>query len=376
MFFFFKHKTVWWEFTVPIGASIIFILIAKAISINSLTSDEEWLGGYVTEVRYYQAWNEKVSCRHPKMCSRYSCSGSGKSRRCGTHTYQCGWKHAYDVDYHPEHWTAETTLKQFDISKSRFNELVRKFGTPQIFVDLHRNYHTIDGDMYTAKWGGEDLKLEPVTVSESYENRPKGSRSVFHFQEVDSFDIKTYKPFDYPKIYNDFHQIGILGYHDPVAEQKLQVLNAKLGRPKQVRVFILVFKDIPFDAGRIQERYWEGSNKNEFIITVGIDKNDKVLWSYDFSWTEVEETKVETREFILQQDKLDLSAIVDFTYKEINDKWVRNDFKKFDYLTIEPTMTQVFVIFVLTLLINVGLSFWIVLNDIDDESESRMKRSW
>lgn len=367
LFFFFKHKTVWWEFTIPIAISVIFILIAKWISINSLTSDTEWLGGYVTEVRYYEAWNERVSCRHPIYCT--SCSGSGKSRSC--RTYVCGHHHAYDVDYHPEYWTAETTLSSFNISKQRYNELARKFGTPRLFVDLNRNYHTIDGDMYKYQWGGENERLEPVVVSEQYENRPKAARSVFSFQELDSIDIKTYKPFDYPNVYNQFHQDVILGYTDPAAEHKLQVLNSRLGRPKQVRVFILVFKNQPLEAGHIQERYWEGSNKNEFVITIGINDQNEVQWSYDFSWTEVEETKVETRDFINSQKQLDLSSIVDFTYQEIETKWIRKDFKKFEYLTIQPTMTQTFWIFFLTILINTGLGFWIVLNDVDDESERK-----
>jgi hypothetical protein len=282
LFIFYRHKTQWWEVSIPIVTTVLFVLIAKWICVSSLISDTEWLGGYVTDVRYYEPWNERVSCRHPIYCTR--CSGAGKTRSCTT--YVCGHVHAYDVDYHPEHWVAVTTLGDYDISKQRYDQLVTQFGTGKDFVDLHRNYHSIDGDMYKTNWNDVDETLEPVAIVESYENRPKASHTIFHYQELDSTEINEYKPFEYPEIYNQFHQNVLLGYADAVASQQLQVLNSRLGKSRQVRVFLLVFTNQPREAGLVQERYWQGGNMNEIVVCVGIDSNKKIKWGHTFSWTE------------------------------------------------------------------------------------------
>lgn len=357
----FKKHVVWWELIVPCVISVIFILISKHICIVSLTSDVEYLGGYVTEVRYYEDWNERVSCRHPRYCTR--CSGSGKTRSCST--YICGYYHAYDVDYHPEHWTAETTLGTYDITQQRYDQLLNQFKVSPVFKDLHRSYHTNDGDMYHGDWKGEDETLEPVTATETYENRPKACTNVFHFELPDTTEIKMYGLHDYPVIHSTFHQDQIIGYTDKQAEKKLQVLNARLGKPKQLRVYIVVFRDQPREAAFVQERMWEGGNKNEFVVCVGIDSNNKVQWSEEFSWTERTETKVDVRTFIESQDQLNLSEVVDFMYKELSDKWQRRNFADFDYLTIYPTMKQTVWIFVLTFLLNVGVGVWVVKNEIE-----------
>lgn len=360
---FWKKFVIWWELIIPIVISVVFILIAKAICINSLTADVEWLGGYVIRANYYEDWNEEVPCRHPIYCR--SCSGSGKTRTC--HTYVCGHHHAYDVDYHPERWEVNTTLGTYSISKSKYLSLVKQFDVTPQFTDLHRDYHDNDGDMYHADWKGDDKGLEPVVIEENYENRPKAAVNVYHFDKPDTSDVKFYGLYEYPKPTSLFNQDLILGSNNIEAEKALQVLNARLGGPKQVRVFICLYRNKPMNAGIMQENYWEGGNKNEFVICIGINDNNEIQWAYDFSWTEKQECKVDVRSYIENQKYLDLEEIVKFTHKEMETKFVRKNFKDFDYLNIEPTFKQVIWILILVGIINVGIAFWIVVNDIDED---------
>ncbi len=350
--FFYRKRIVWWEIVILLVVSSLFILLGKWMAINSLTSDIEYLGGYVNETRYYEDWNEYIH----RTCTR--CSGSGKFRSCTI--YDCSY-----VKYHPEYWTAETTIGSYNIARAEFDKLVTQFRVPKVFYDMKRHYFSDDGDMYYAKWKGDNETIEPVTGSETYENRPKASLNVFHFIPPDTSELKKYKPFDYPGIRNYWDQTSILGYEDAMAEKKLQILNARLGGSKQVRVYILVFKDTDKQAGPIQERYWQGANKNEFIICIGIDKNKNVQWTYEFSWTEKAETKVETRVFIEEMKVLDLEKVVDFTYSEMQEKWKRRDFHEFDYIHIEPTIGQIIWICVLNLLLCSGIAWWVVVNEFD-----------
>jgi hypothetical protein len=349
-------------------STVIFVLIAKWMCVQSLIMDTEWLGGYVTEVQYYQPWDERVSCRHPIYCSRTVCSGSGKSRSCHSESYVCGHVHPYDVDYHPEHWECVTTLMDYGISQYRYNELVAQFGTGKQFVDLHRNYHSIDGDMYSTKWGGQDETLEPVADSESYENRPQASHTIFHYNELDTSEIKQYKPFNYPPIV-EHKQITLLGYSDPDALQKLQVLNSRLGHSKQVRVYVLVFQDQPREAGLVQERYWQGGNMNEIVVCVGIDSEKRIQWGHTFSWTESTGVKIKIRHEIEDEEFMNLSKIVDTIQDEVKFEWKRKDFHDFDYINIDPTINQIIVIFILTMLVNIGIAWWIIVNEFHDDPD-------
>jgi len=353
---FFRRNIVWWELTVPIISSVIFILIAKLICINSLTYDVEYLGGYVKEVRYFQDWNEYIHRTCSRPCGKSTCF------------YDCSY-----VSYHPEYWTAETTLGRFNISREEYNRLLRQFKVDAVFKDLHRDYYTNDGDMYYGAWRGEDQTLESVVIPNGYENRPKACVNVYHFDKPDTSEIKQYGLYEYPAIYNLYKQRVILGYNDSYAEKKLEILNSRFGSTKQIHVFILVFKNKPREAAIMQENYWEGGNKNEFVICIGVDSNNVIKWGYDFSWTDREDSKVDIRTHIEDQigNTLNLSEIIDFTNVEIKKNYERKNFHDFDYLTIEPTMKQTVWIFILTVLVNVGVCWWAVTNDFDNEEETK-----
>jgi hypothetical protein len=373
LFVFFKQKTQWWEVAIPVVASFLMILIAKAICVGSLTSDTEWFGGYVNEVQYYEFWDEEVSCRHDIPCSHpdYCKDSNGKEYQCGYKHFNDGYRHAYDVDDHPEHWEAVTTLGDYGISKERYDQLVKKFGTGKTFVDMKRDYHETDGDMYSTIWGGTDETLEPVAKEHSYENRPAASRNVLHFQELDSSEIKQFKPFDYPQIYNQFHQDILLGVTDPNAHQKLQAITSRLGKNKQIRIFLLVFKNQSREAGFVQERYWQGGNKNELVICIGIDNAHQVKWGHVFSWSEETGVMIKIKNQIEEQSKLDVLGLLNFVEKEVNFEWKRRQFKEFDYINIEPSANQTIIIWVLTVLLSGGLAFWVIVNEFEVDKKGK-----
>lgn len=355
---FFKHKTVWWEFLVPFGVSIVLVGIFKISVETALTTDTEFWGGYVTKAQYYEDWNEYIH----RTCTRQVACGTdskGRTRYC-TETYDCSY-----VDHHPPYWQIlESNGFRLRISKSRYRWYKQRFKTKERFIDLHRNYHTNDGDMYEVSWDRSEETLDSVTTTHSYENRVQASQSTFGYYEVNPKGL-----FKYPKPNSNHYMQAILGKAGPTqkaAERKLQILNAKLGRKKQVRVFVLVFHGKTLDTGHDQEHLWTGGNKNEFVITIGTGANDAVQWCHVFSWTEAELLKVETRKFIEGQEKLDLVALADWLYPKIEASFVRMPFAKFSYLTVEPPLWMVFLALGITLLVNVGLSFWIILNDIED----------
>jgi len=368
LWYFFRHKTLWWEFLIPFAASILIGLIFKFAGEYSQTRDTEYWSGIIQTAEHYEDWNERVPCRHPKYCTRTVSDGKGGTK---TETYQCGYYHPYDVDYHPEYWQVnDDNGLSCHVSHNVYNKLVNKFGNKK-FVDLGRHYHSNDGDKYVASWPKTDETIECMVTSHTYENRVQASTDIHNFPEVTEDEVKMYKLYEYPKIHSYYKQTNLLGSIDGSKrfDRKLELLNAKLGRKKQVKVFVLLFNTPDREAGMKQEAYWKGGNKNEVVVCIGLDKDKNVDWCYPFSWTESEIVMVDIRTHIEEAEgKLNLDESIDYIYKEVESNFVRKQFADFDYITVPPTTSQLVWTLIITLLINVGLSFWLVKNEFNEDN--------
>lgn len=377
LYFFYQRKTLWWEFLIPFGASIVLIAGFKYSIEAGQVKDKEFWGGTVQVAEYYEDWDEEVPCTHEIPCShtKYCKDNKGREYACGTKHSNDGYRHKYDVDYHPPYWNAhDSNGITIGINSGVFERLCGQFGN-KTFVDLHRNYHSNDGDKYVTKWNGEKERFEPVTTVHTYENRVQASGSIFNFCDVNP---KTYGLFEYPDVNGYYTQPLILGSGGPTqaeAEKRLQWWNATLGPKRQVRIFILVFQNQPLQAGFDQENYWKGGNKNEFIVTMGVDGQNRVQWSHAISWTEAEELKIETRDWVSSMGTLDLTKLVDWLGPEVEKKWKRKHFRDFSYLSVEPPLWAVLLAYFVTLAANLGVSYWAVRNQYS-EDQPRPQERW
>jgi hypothetical protein len=361
IFWVWNKKVAIWEALVMMVVPLGLIAGAKSCSEYSQTQATEYWGGYVTTAEFFEDWDERVSCRHPIYVTETHTDSKG-------HTYTTqryvGNQHSYDVDYHPEYWEVNTSVKETkEISRGFYENLCKQFGN-RVFVNLHRSYHSKNGNKYVATWKYEPETIEPVTVSRSYENRVQASQSVFNFKTVDPHDYGLYK---HPPVSGFSQQVT----HGPgataPAEKKFQYLNATLGAPKQVRLYVLVFQNQPIQAAMEQEAFWKRGNKNEFVTCIGVDKDLEVQWSHVFSWSEVEELKILARNQVMGMKKLDLVAYADWLGPQIQSKWVRKNFDDFNYLTVEPTISAVIWTFVVTLLVTVGIGVYAVFNQFGND---------
>ena len=350
----FQKKMAWWEYLTVMGVPTLAIIIAKYASVATQTMTPEIWNTYLTEATYYEAWNEYI---HKTCCS--TCKDSkGNSYECNCHP--CDY-----VEYHPAYWEAkDNTGRTVSIGSDRYAFLCGLWQN-KAFREMHRPSYTIDGDAYDTKKDTVFDHLIPYTSTHIYENRVKCSKSVFNFAEVDSEDVKDYKLFNYPSNVN-FNYNPILGYNDPAASLKLQRYNAQLGSWKQVHMLILVFKDQPVKAAVMQEGYWKGGNKNEFILCIGV-KNTSITWAKVISWTEVDELKVRVEKEV-QGMPLNMGKIVDYMVGEVKMKFQRKHFRDFSYISVEPTMTAIWIALAITLLTTVGLAIFVVKNDFDQNS--------
>lgn len=365
-----NHRITWWELCLQITVPIIMIAGAKGCIETSQTTQTEYWGYSTTQAEYYEAWNEKVHCRHEIPCSHpvYSKDSNGKKYRSGWKHSNDGYEHAFDVDEHDPYWQLVVSSgNTISVSQSTYNRLVGQFGN-NTFVDLHRKYYTRNGNKYYARWMGEWDRCEPVTESHSYENRVQASKSVFNFATVNP---KDHNLFEHPGI-SGYTQRCVLGEPGPSTvqgEKKIAYLNATLGASNQVRLYVLVWKNEPIQAAIDQEAYWKAGNKNEFVTCIGVNDAYEVQWSHVFSWSEMETLKAEAKQKITDQKELDLVAYADWLSQAIPEKWKRKNFHDFDYLTVDPPLSSMIWTFVITFLVSAGLGTWAIFNRIDTGRE-------
>ncbi len=354
----FRHRTVWWELSIPLVASVLFVVIFKCIAISFITSDTEYLSDTIIEARYYEAWDEWID----ETCSRPCCCDSDGDN-CSTEYYDCSYRR-----YHSEYWELITSTGwSMEVSNSEYERLVNKFEEKPMFVDMERDYDLTDGDMYKVSWDGSDDKLECVVASQSYENRTQVSKGILKYPDVSKEEVAEYKLYDYPEISRNYKQEHLLGSNDKQAKHNLDILNGRLGPKQELKAFVLIFDEgQTIDAGYKQKDYWGGGNKNEFIVCIGVNSKGKPTWCLPFTWSDVSRPEIEVINFVLKQKKLDLALVTDKMNKSLQ-TFKRKEFSDYDYIQVEPTTTQIVWCFILTLLINIGLSLWIIKNEFNSD---------
>jgi hypothetical protein len=365
---FWMKKVVWWEVLLLIVPSALIILLMNTIMVSYNTSDTEYLGSHIKKVNYYEPWDERVPCRHPIYCTRTYPCGTSKSPRTCTSTYVCGHVHAYDVDYHPEYWTKEDNYKkEYDISHSEFKYLRKLFATNKYFVELNRDYHSIDGDAYSTNWAGEPERSSVITKEGSYTNKIRASHSVFKFEDINEKEVAKWSLYEYPEV-SDYKQKVVLGKKvDGRTERKLQYINGYYGPKKQFKLFVLFFKNQNMDVVNKQRSYWEGGNKNEFVVCIGVDNSGRFEWVDAFSWMSKPSLEVEVEEFISRTEDVKLNKFADWLPSQVDAHWKRRDFNDFEYLQMELTETQLWWIMIILMIYNIAMSVWVINNESENK---------
>ena len=358
LLFFFRKKVVWWEYIVMIAVPIVVSLIVRLIMVSYNNTDTEYLGDYITKVRHYDDWDEWVH----RTCTRTVKSGKTTI----TQTYDCSYR-----QYHPERWSYfdQDGEEHWLFYEEEFDEIVRRFGTKMIFVDMHRRYYTDDGDAQDYYWSGSEETAWPVTHSHKYTNKLQNSRSIFNFEEIDKEYADSIGLYDYPPI-EMYDQNPILSHTIKLPknqEDALRFTNGFYGKKHQFRVFVLLFENKDIEISEKQRSYWKGGNKNELVVCLGV-KDNKVDWCNAFSWCDVPTIDVKTETYFVQNDTLDLKAYSDLLRESLdNGEWVRKNFEDFSYLKPELSLTQQIWVLVISILLNVGFAIFVIKNNFENE---------
>ena len=351
----FNRKMVWWEYLVLILPSLLFTLITQLIMVSVNSSDTEYLGGYVNRITYYEPWDEMVQVRH----TRTDDDGD-------TEVY-----YTWEREYHSERYTYVDNESNWEhyLSKKEYEIIKKRMGNKAVFRDMHRDYHRIDGDAYDIYWDKTIEHLYDITTPHTYTNKIKASQShtIFKYSDISEEDAKTLGLYEYPDI-NLMNQNPIIGrYASDKDKQRIKYINATYGKTHQFRVYMLFYEGKDIEISEQQKAYWQNGNKNEFVVCLGTQR-DNVVWCNPFSWCDEPKLETLTRDYFIQNPKVDIDAYGKWLQSQIPTKWKRKEFSDFEYIHIGLSKGQYIALIIIMILLNIGISVFLVMNDIQNEN--------
>ncbi len=191
----------------------------------------------------------------------------------------------------------------------------------------------------------------PINEMHNWTNIIKATKSTYNFMSVPK-DIKVFK---YPESSNWFESnrlLGLANKHISIAE--FDKLNARIGGVKKVNLIMIGFDDPDPYIGKFQESKWIGGKKNDLVLCYGY-YNNKVKWAYVFGWTEKELVK-RNLETLLLTNKIN-NDLLPKIEQEVIKNYELKDFKKFNYMQIEPPGWAYIALLAVQLLVQGG--FWV-----------------
>jgi hypothetical protein len=359
---FYSKNVQLWEYAILVIPSVMLIGFMHLGIVSVGTSDTEYLGDYVTSVKYHEPWDEYIH----RTCTRTV--GSGKSQT--TVTYDCSY-----VQYHSAEWKQILSNGcEYSIPEQEYAYLVNCWRTKSMFIDMDRNYYSIDGNCYEYKWDGAIRHCKTRTIDHAYTNKIKGSHSISGFTGISDKEAKQLGLFKYPDLYrqtnseNDMNMPVWLGYKcNSTDNVSWLYINGFYGRKYQYRTFNLVFYNKPISIVQDQKSYWEGGNKNELVTCICLDSiSKKLMWATAFSWSDKPEYEVYLRQYFATKLTLNPADFANWTMNAIPKYWHRKEFKDFDYLQYDITTKQLLWMLAILVIFNIALSIWIVRNDYEN----------
>lgn len=364
-FFIYSKKITWWEILLNIGATSVGILIVTVIMSSSFKNDEEYNGYFIKEARYYEYWETYVD----QTCtSTVSCGENCTT----TVTYDC----SYCDTNSPVYSLVDTGNNEYYVSENEYKNYVRLWNhkSPE-FVELNRRIDESgscgeDGDMYRVTWNGDIKNSVASTKKIYYKNKLKANKSAFDYPTISSEKARSIGLYDYPKVDN-YYQNSVLGSdslnfkNKKYFNKRINYINGLYGNTHNSRVYILLFKNKPLDIAIKQEYYWEGGNRNELVICIGVDDKANITWVKPFSWTSNKTILPNVREDLMEIGTLNNSEQIAVSIEKNIEKYFkwRNFEVDFKYLTYSPSTGGMIFIYIFALILSVGIAIWCVSND-------------
>lgn len=344
----FKKALSWQENLCHIGAAVLFTAILWFAGTAMRTSDQKLIHGQVVEkVRDQDTHMESYSCN----CRSYKC-GKSTCRTCQT----C-WRRVWTIE-----WYLKTSIGNIGIDSDRgYTPLVWAARDPKIYADAYEG--------------------EPCSKWVSFENYVKGApQSLFNNAEVVAGSALVPA---YPQMHSIYRvenviNIGTAAKVKQWNEQLREHLKT-LSKKKGVNIVIVFTNNKDPKHALAIEQGWLGGKENDVVVVIGAPEYPKVAWVDAFAFgksagNQMLVTKI--RDDIRNAGTLDPANTSEVIVGHVKQSFAPKLMRDFEYLKSEiaPTDTMLFVIGLMQLLINIGLTWLFVKTDYFNSQTT--KRKW
>jgi hypothetical protein len=349
-----KGQLTWKELLVQEGALIALIVafyfIAVGVTRCSASSDTEIWNGVIAK-----KFEDTEHCCHSYPCNcRQVCSGTGKNRSCSTVCDTC-YMHSHDI-----YWQANSSN-----GETVFHDGCNAPGTspPQRWLQI--------------KVG------EPTAVEHRFTNYIKAAPDTILRRQGAAAQFADLLP-AYPRVYDHYRVRRFLFVGVPAPpnltalDDRLDRINAELGRAKQVNMTVVVVKTGDQQYLEALTEHWLGGKKNDVVLVIGAPKFPELAWAGVMSWSQSEEMKLAIRDQVMDLKQFDGEQILKILDQQVNSKFVRKPMKDFEYLMaqVDPPWWSLLLIFVLGTIVSVILTVYFLKNDPFGPGGSRRRTRW
>lgn len=352
--YFISHKIEWWEWLIGAASAFLLAGIIHLVSYHSQVNDFEILSGRVVQSRMYSEWTEQYQEAIYRDKTVRNSDGSYTTTREFSH---------YETRYqkHNEYFNINTSLNTTHrITKPKF----------EYFKNTFNNIKPVKGDRTTFKTGSTMVSgdpydyvtispydvVEPIHVPKSFKNRLKASKTVFSTSEIPSY-LKS-ELHEYPPAGDIFKSNRVLGKaRQSISTKEWDVLNAQVGPLVGVNLIIVGFNSSDSMLAEWQRAKWVGGKKNDLIICYGTN------WVSVFGWSDGELCKRKLEALFVNNEVS--NSLIPEIKKIVLENYIKTDWSKFDYISINPTKTHWIVFLSLMMCIQGGLYFWFHSNEFD-----------
>lgn len=269
---------------------------------------------------------EDVSCSHSYECNCHEvCEGEGSDERCHE---SCSTCYLHDFD---RVWKVLTTAGEVRIPTEDLQGLVQPPG-------------------WTRARPGQ-----PAAVLHPYQNYLKGA-GVGVFVESESFpEYEAILP-DYPDRIVEHYRLDrvvqVGGRTLEVGEHRawndeLMLLNARLGKRRQVNVIVVLAADLPPRFARALRQHWLGGRKNDCVVVLGTIPRGAMKpprWVRVFAWSRSDAFEEGLTTHLEGLGALDPATFLPAIEKKVDRLFVRKPMEDLAHLKnlVKPTWKQWF----------------------------------
>lgn len=339
-----NKNVIWWEWLLSFTVAITLSIIFHIISIVGMTNDYETWSGQITKVTFYPKWVEEYTTTD-------------------THTDSKGHTHTTTSTHyrtHHEYWMAYSSINtERKIEYPKYLEIHEKFGsTIETNQPFKSGFYSGDRNTYTTN--NQTKYVFPINEWFSFENRVKAAPTLFNFAKPPT----NAQIYEYPQNKNWFISDRLIGTANQYIDKlTFDRLNSKIGPYTKCNLIIIGFPpNTPPITGQYQQAKWIGGKKNDLIICyAGGNQQQNPEWVYVFGWTEKDIVKQNLQTILLERPIN--NQILPLIEEEIKTNYTIKNWKKFDYITIQPPTWSYIIYIILVAATQIGYWIWALQNE-------------